>query len=285
MKEASEWSELEVAEIQEKSTLITLKNLQPLKILNPGTHSGSCHAVLSTYGGGMVSGDKIRLRVACGRNTRLFLGTQSNTKVFRSSDGAAAEQFIVGELEEKSLAVVFPDPVVLQEDSRYRQVQHWHLKPDALLFVVDWFHSGRMDRGEKFVFTSFLSELKVSIAGKVVLLDRFAFSPAENIAASPANFDRYQTMFSAYLVGNPEEERFIRLAEKLLQLKMAEGASPHFDLAQQAVILSASRVKEGVYILRAMAESRIDLLALCDALLTELATDSYLGFHPWKRKY
>ena len=285
MEETTEWSEIEVAEVRGKSAFITLKNLQPLKILSPGTHSGSCHAVLSTYGGGMVSGDRIRLRIRCGRNTRLFLGTQSNTKVFRSLGGAAAEQFIVGELEEKSLAVVFPDPVVLQEDSRYRQVQHWHLKPGALLFVVDWFHSGRMDRGERFVFTSFLSELKVSVAGKAVLLDRFAFSPAENIAGSPANFDRYQTMFSAYLVGNPEEERFTRLAAKLLQLKMAEGASLDFDLAQQAAILSVSRVKEGVYILRAMAESRIDLQPLCDALLSELATDAYLGFHPWKRKY
>ena len=66
---------------------------------------------------------------------------------------------------------------------------------------------------------------------------------------------------------------------------MAEGASLDFDLAQQAAILSVSRVKEGVYILRAMAESRIDLQPLCDALLAELATDAYLGFHPWKRKY
>ena len=57
----TDWSELEVAQVQGRSRLITCRNLQPLKILNPAAPASSCHAVLSSYGGGMVAGDTIRL--------------------------------------------------------------------------------------------------------------------------------------------------------------------------------------------------------------------------------
>ncbi|MCC9138627.1 urease accessory protein UreD [Pontibacter silvestris] len=285
MSEFNDWSEVEIAEVQQKSKLITCKNIQPLKILNPGAYNKSSHVVLSSYGGGMVSGDQIKLKITCGANTRLFISSQSNTKIFKSVNGGVAEQVIEGELEEKGLAVIFPDPVVLQESSNYKQVQHWNTKPDSLLLVVDWFHSGRMDMGEKFVFDSFHSELKVSVNNKVVLLDRFSFKPKENIATSPANFDQYQTMLSAYLVGTPNDEKFIHLANKLMQLKMQESSSLNFNMVEKDMVLSVSKVKDGVYILRAMAKTRLDLQPVCEEIMRILASDLYLGYNPVKRKF
>ena len=128
-----------------KSRLVACKNIQPLKMLQPASPTGSSHVVLSSYGGGLVAGDVIRLRITGLAGSRLALTTQASTRVFRSMDGAVAEQHTVGELGENALAVIFPDSVVLQAESRYRQVQEWHLQPSSLLFLVDWFHSGRMD--------------------------------------------------------------------------------------------------------------------------------------------
>jgi len=274
-----------VAEVQAKSKLVSCKSVQPLKILNPASHNKSCHVVLSNFGGGMVSGDQINLQVTCGTRTALFLSTQSNSKIFKAVDGAAAEQTITGTLEENALAVVYPDPVVLQEGSIYKQVQHWEVQPNALLLVIDWFHSGRMDLGERYAFSSFFSELKVTAKGKTLLLDRFAFSPAQHIATSPANFGQYQTMFSAYLIGSPGEERFEQLSRQLLQFRMPEREAPHFTLTFEDCVLSVVKAKESVYILRAMAKSRIDLQPLCEALLQALASDLFLGYNPVKRKY
>ncbi|MCC3152594.1 urease accessory protein UreD [Hymenobacter sp. BT770] len=280
-----EWSTLEVARVRNQSRLITCKSLQPLKVFNPNSPTAACHVVLSSYGGGMVAGDAIRLRISGQAHTQLVVSTQASTKIFRSIDGAVAEQHTTGRLAEGALAVVFPDPVVLQAESRYRQLQEWHLQPDSLLLVVDWFHSGRMDQGERFAFTSLHSELRVRVAGQLVLLDRFAFSPTEHIATSPGNFADYQTFFSVFLVGSPTDARFRLLAARLELQKMPGSTGPHFTITSQECLVSVARARENVYVLRAAARSRAALQPLCDQLLEALADDALLGYNPLQRKY
>ena len=282
---APEWSALAVAQVRSKSRLVACKNIQPLKLLQPGSPASACHVVLSSYGGGLVAGDAIRLRVAVGAGARLVLTTQASTCVFRSVDGAVAGQHTVGELAENALAVVFPDPVVPQAASRYRQTQEWQLHPTALLLLVDWFHSGRMDQGEQFAFTSLHSELRVRVAGRLVVLDRFGFEPAENIAASPANFAGYQTFFSVFLVGNPDDARFTFLGEMLARQKMPGGTGPHFRIDSQACVVSVARARENVWVLRAAAPSRMALQPLCEEILAALASEDLLGWNPLARKY
>ena len=103
---APTWSGLEAAVVRGKMRLIASKNIQPLKLLQPAAPSPACHVVLSSYGGGLVAGDVIRLRIRGGAGTRLIVTTQASTRVFRSIDGAVAEQHTVGELAENALAVV-----------------------------------------------------------------------------------------------------------------------------------------------------------------------------------
>ena len=282
---AAGWSVLAATLVRGRSRLTTCRSIQPLKMFNPASPTTACHVVLSSYGGGLVAGDVIRLRIAGQAGTRLFFSTQASTRVFRSIDGAVAEQHTMGELGDAALAVIFPDPVVLQAESRYRQVQEWHLAPSSLLLLVDWFHSGRMDRGERFAFTSLHSELRVRVAGRLVVLDRFAFSPEENIATSPANFAGYQTFFSVFLVGNPDDARFRLLAEMLARQKMPGGTGPHFSIGSLECVVSVVRARENVWVLRAAAPSRMALQPLCDALLAGLAEEELLGYNPLARKH
>ena len=279
------WSTLAVADVRGRSRLVACKNLQPLKLLQPASHGRACHVVLSSYGGGLVAGDVIRLRVAVQAGARLLLTTQASTRVFRSIDGAVAEQHTVGELADNALAVVFPDPVVPQASSRYRLTQAWHLHPSALLLLVDWFHSGRMDQGERFAFAALHSELRVRVAGRLLVLDRFGFEPAENIAASPANFAGYQTFFSVFLVGSPADARFQLLAAMLARQQMPGSTEPHFNLNSQECVVSVARARENVWVLRAAAHSRMALQPLCEAILAALAEEELLGYNPLARKY
>jgi len=279
------WSVLDVAEVRGYSRLIACKNIQPLKLLQPASHSRACHVVLSSYGGGMVAGDIIRLRITGQAGARLIISTQASTKIFRSIDESVAEQHTVGELAENALAVVFPDPVVLQAESRYRQVQEWHLQSSSLLFLVDWFHSGRMDQGERFAFASLHSELRVRVAGRLVVLDRFAFHPEENIATSPANFAGYQTFFSVFLVGSPGDARFQLLGQMLAQQKMPGSTGPHFNINSQACVISVAKARENVWVLRAAAHNRMALQPLCEQILAALADEELLGYNPLARKY
>ncbi|MCB2375981.1 urease accessory protein UreD [Hymenobacter sp. BT635] len=280
-----DWSTVEVARVRGQSRLITCHNRQPLKLLNPTSPTAACHVVLSSYGGGMVAGDAIRLRINVEAEARLFVSTQANTKIFKSLDGAVAEQHVAGTVAADALAIVFTDPVVLQADSRYRQIQHWTLHPEATLLLIDWFHSGRMDQGEKFAFTSLHSELRVHRGDRLVLLDKLSFEPEHHIATSPANFAGYQTFFSLYLVGNPEDGLFQRLAARLEQQKMPGGTGPHFQISSQQCVVAVSRAKDDVYVLRAAAHSRAALQPLCEQILEELAAEDMLGYNPLLRKY
>ena len=285
MTDAAEWSELEAAPVRGRTRLVASKSLQPLKILNPRAAGPGCHAVLSSYGGGLVAGDQIRLRVRCQAGARLFLSTQANTKVFKSVDGQVAEQHLCGALAAGALAAVLPDPVVPQAGSRYRQRQHWDLAPGALLLLADWWAAGRTELGERFAFQEYASEIRVSRHGRPLVLDRFAFDPAEHIATAPANFDRYESMLTVYLVGAPDDPRFAALAGALHALKMPASGDPHFRLAGRACVLSVAPARPGVVVLRALAASRADAEFVYERLLRALAGNDFFGTNLLARKY
>jgi urease accessory protein len=280
------WSKLTVAQVRQQSRLVASRSLQPLKIINPAAPAGSaCHAVLASYGGGLVAGDSIRLRVRCEADSRLLLSTQANTRIFKSLDGSRAEQLTEGHLAPNALAVVLPDPLVPQAASRYHQAQHWHLADSATLLLADWWHAGRTDLGEKFAFTTFSTELRVSVAGRLTLLDRFALRPDEHLATSQATFGPYHTALSLYLVGPPEDARVQRLAAALRQLPPPGQTQLHAQLAGQPYVVAVTQARENVLLVRALGNSRLDLEPLYRAVSAVLAEEALLGFDALQRKY
>ncbi|UII30416.1 urease accessory protein UreD [Fulvivirga ulvae] len=285
MNVAVNQSEIEVASVRGKSALITCKNIQPLKILHPVSHHNCCHLVLTSYGGGMVSADVVNINVKCGADTKTFIGSQSNTRIYKKVLNAITGQNIKGEVAENALTVVFPDPVVLQAESRFKQSQHWEVRRGGLLFLADWFQAGRTDSGEKYLFDMYLSEISIAIDGQLQVLDRFNFDPKENIADSPANFGQYQSMLSIYFAGTPDNPKFKKIEEKLLEIKLATQPVLNYDVSAQSCIISTTRAREGAYILRAMGKSRIDLQWLCDNIMDMLSDPELLEYNPMKRKF
>lgn len=274
-----------VAQVRQQSRLVASRSVQPLKIINPHSPGAACHVVLASYGGGLVAGDSIRLRVRCEAATRLLLTTQANTRIFKSIDGRQAEQIIEGHLAENALAVVLPDPLVPQAASRYHQAQHWHLADTAVLLLADWWHAGRTDMGEKFAFTSFAAELRVSVAGCLTLLDRFALRPEEHLTTSQATFGPYHTALSLYLVGPPDGERFQRLAHALRQLPPPGQTDLHAQLAGRPYVAAVTQARNNVLIVRILGNSRLDLEPVYRAVSAALAGEKLLGFDALQRKY
>jgi urease accessory protein len=281
------WSKLAVAQVRQQSRLVASRSLQPLKIINPtaALASPACHAVLASYGGGLVAGDSIRLRVRCQEASRLLLTTQANTRIFKSIDGRQAEQLTEGHVAENALAVVLPDPLVPQADSRYHQAQHWHLADTATLLLADWWHAGRTDIDEKFAFTAFSTELRVSVAGRLALLDRFALRPAQHLATSQATFGPYHTALSLYLVGPPAAGRVQRLATALRQLPPPGQTDLHASLAGRPYVVAVSQARPNVLMVRALGNTRLDLEPVYRAVSAALAAEELLGFDALQRKY
>ncbi|TDN38242.1 urease accessory protein UreD [Hymenobacter sp. UV11] len=280
------WSALTVAQVRQQSRLVASRSMQPLKIINPAAPAGpACHAVLASYGGGLVAGDSIRLRVHCEPDTRLLLTTQANTRIFKSIDGRRAEQLTEGHVADHALAVVLPDPLVPQAASRYHQAQHWHLADTATLLLVDWWHAGRTDMGEKFAFTEFATELRVTVAGRLVLLDRFALRPEEHLATSQATFGPHHSALAVYLVGPPAGAQFQALAAVLRRLPPPGQTALHAQLAGQPYVVAVTQARENVLLVRALGQSRQALEPVYQALAEALAGNELLGFNPARRKY
>ncbi|TYZ10066.1 urease accessory protein UreD [Hymenobacter lutimineralis] len=285
MSDSSLWSEVEVTAVRGQSVLTVRRNVQPLKLLSPRTAAGSCHVVLSSYGGGLLAGDVIRLRVAVQPGARLLLSTQANTRVYRSDDGAVAEQLTEAHVAAGALAVVLPDPIVLQAQSRYRQHQHWHLAAGALLLLADWFHSGRIDSGEQFAFTGYESELRISQEERLTVLDRFAFRPEEHIATSPAHFRQHQTSLAVYLAGSPHDARYQQLAAVLQAQQTQTRAGLPVDVSAHDCVVALTQARPGVLLLRALGTSRTALQPIYDQLYQALASTELLAFAAGLRKY
>jgi len=284
--DATPWSALTVAQVRQQSRLVASRSVQPLKIINPKAAAGSaCHAVLASYGGGLVAGDSIRLRVRCEEGSRLLLTTQANTRIFKSIDGQRAAQITEGHVAENALAVVLPDPLVPQAASRYQQVQHWHLADSATLLLADWWHAGRTDLGEQFAFTTFATEWRVSVAGRLTLLDRFALEPEKHLATSQATFGPYQSALSLYLVGPPAGAQFRQLAAVLRQLPPPGQTELHASLAGRPAVVAVTQARENVLLVRALGMSRRDLEPVYQAIAAALAGEELLGFNALQRKY
>ena len=128
----------------------------PLKLIAPDPHHAheDKHVTvvfLLTYGGGLVGGDKINLRVELDDLTRLVLVTQGSTKLFKSPSRAVASGQTLDVKIGKGAAMCYlPDPTQPFAESVYEQKQTFYVEPDgsSSLLMLDWVSEGRRAQGE-----------------------------------------------------------------------------------------------------------------------------------------
>jgi len=136
--------------------LKTLSYQYPLKLVAPTPLTSSngdlVHTVfLLSYGGGLVAGDTLELKIVLDPTTNLILLTQGSTKIFKTpSPTTVTRQSMIVDLAPASALCYLPDPVQPFEASAFEQKQIYNLSSeDASLCVCDWVSQGRAARGEK----------------------------------------------------------------------------------------------------------------------------------------
>jgi len=132
-----------------RSRAVRLQGHSPLKLLAPETASNAAMIYVSTFGGGLVAGDDIRLDLTAGPRSTTFLGTQSATKVYRSAGGQVCRQSLRATIAEDATLVVWPDPLIPFAGSDYQQEQSFDLHPAGSLILIDCQVAGRLARNER----------------------------------------------------------------------------------------------------------------------------------------
>ncbi|KAI8620261.1 UreD urease accessory protein-domain-containing protein [Chytriomyces sp. MP71] len=161
--------------------LVRLQSGYPLRLMAPSSRTrsgGRKHrdVYVLAFGGGLVGGDCVALRVLVGSHASLFVGTQGATRIYApppapsaSSAGAACTHVpvptrnsISAIVEPHALLILTPDHVAPFADARFTSTQTLALHRDASLVFLDWMGAGRVHgRGEAWRFHSYASRVSI----------------------------------------------------------------------------------------------------------------------------
>jgi urease accessory protein len=191
---------LRFASIDGATALVGCRAESPLKILVPRRRGRSAWAFLTTYGGGLVAGDHMELDVEVGAGATALLATQAETKVYRSSGGAAATQVLRARVARGGTLAVMPDPVSPFSGARYRQEQRCVLEDGASLLLVDALVAGRTACGERWAFESYRSRTEIASGGNLILGEALSLQPRGG-ASLADRMGRYNAFAFAVVVG------------------------------------------------------------------------------------
>jgi len=241
-----------------------------MKLFHPRTEDW-CYTLTSTYGGGLVSGDNLRLEVTCHRGSKLILGASGYTQVFKGR----SSQHNRFRLEGDSFAVQFGQPVVPHADSSFAQKSQWLLDGESSMISFDWLMSGRVARGERFCFEELSSELEIRREEKLLLRDQFQLRPERQAHASQSVFGKYDVLLTITMLGPRIEE-----LAKNLRLFWNTDIGPQRALSVPSRVTSFSALPKGGYQLRAAAHERIELQEVQRSVLEGMKAGGLLDFTP-----
>jgi urease accessory protein len=261
---------LDVVRVDRRSVVRRAYATSPLRLLTPKNHGSAAWVYASSYGGGLVGGDDLRLTVRVGREASAFLSSQASTKVYRSLARSSLQ--LAADVDTGGQLIVWPDPVVCFAGASYRQEQRIDLAADAGLILVDTLSSGRRASGERWQFHDYASRLTVRYAGRVILFDALRLSPSEgDLAARMGRFD----VLSTVAIAGP---RWRDAAARALAAVAERSVERRPDL-----LLAAAPLQDAGCLLRVAGRSVEQVSAVIRGYLSCLS--SLLNDDPWARKW
>jgi urease accessory protein len=242
----------------------------PLRLLTPGNHGSAAWIYTSTYGGGLVDGDRIVLDVDIGSGAAAFLSTQASTKVYRSPNGTSTE--LHARIAAGGLLAVIPDPTVCFAGSRYEQVQSFDMSADSGLVLVDWVSSGRHASGERWAFHEYVARLRARVGGRCVLHDALALRADDGDLRD--RLGRFEVLAVLLILGTRMRERAAEIAARVAEMPIRRRPDQ---------LVTATPIGECGCLLRVAATSVEQTARTVREYLGFLP--ALLGDNPWARKW
>ncbi|KAI9745539.1 MAG: hypothetical protein M1818_001073 [Claussenomyces sp. TS43310] len=153
------------------SGLAAIAYQYPLKLISPSptANQKSVLVFLLSYGGGLVGGDQVSLKVTVKPKARLSIVTQGHTKIFKSASREVVTRQKLDVMIERGAAMcLLPDPVQPFDGSVYEQLQSFTLADEASICLLDWVCRGRSARGEDWDLTAWKGRNEIWLAEEAV---------------------------------------------------------------------------------------------------------------------
>jgi urease accessory protein len=242
----------------------------PLRMLTPVNHGDAAWVYLSSYGGGLVDGDRVSLDVSVEPGATAFLSTQASTKVYRSQHGTASR--LEAHVADDALLVFAPDPVVCFAGARYRQWQRITLEPRGSLVLVDWVTSGRRAAGERWQFDEYTAHTEVDAAGRRAVYDTLSLQAAHG--PLDARLGRFDVLALVVIAGERLDAHARLVAARVEQTPVVRRAE---------VVMSAAPLRTGGCAVRIAGPSAEQVGRIIERVLEFVPP--LLGDNPWARKW
>jgi urease accessory protein len=242
----------------------------PLRLLMPKNHGSAAWIYTSSYGGGLVDGDRIVLDVDIGSGAAAFLSTQASTKVYRSPNGTRTE--LHARIAADGLLAVIPDPTVCFAGSRYEQVQSFDMSADSGLVLVDWVSSGRHASGERWAFHEYVARMQARVGGRRVLHDALALRADDGDLGD--RLGRFEVLAVLLILGTRLRDRAAEIPARVAEIPIRRRPDQ---------LVTATPIGECGCLLRVAATSVEQTAKMVRAYLGFLP--ALLGDDPWARKW
>ena len=261
------------AHVAGRSRVIRNQASNPLKLWVPRRPGPASWIYTTTFGGGLVAGDRIEVDLDLDPLTTTVLTTQASTKVYRSLKDRGCSQQLQARVGDRATLIVAPDPLVCFRGAIYQQHNRVHLAADASLVHIDWLTSGRSARGERWQFQRLATRLEVIRGGTMILLDSLELVPREVALENPLRMGQHHCLATVVIFGNG-------LAEAIESVR--RGVADQTDDPHDGCLESASPRHEGL-ILRLVGPNTQAVGKRLRQRLAFLA--DHLQETPWERKW
>ncbi|OQR75916.1 urease accessory protein UreD-like [Tropilaelaps mercedesae] len=232
------------------------------------------------YGGGLVSGDNLNIRITCNENTSVLVTSHAFNKVYKAKEGQVTCMTNRFEVRQKALLSVLPDFTVCYADANYRsQEQTIYLQNSNSNFIyLDWYSSGRIAIHERWHFTYLNTSLKIYMGDELILREATILEDVENLSIVE-RMDEFNVFGLLFLYGNIEVITDLR--ERILaDLTTRES---YGVAAERQNLFCASLTKHGICVVRfACTDCRAAYLKI-EKLLSPLY--GLYGGNPFHNKY
>ncbi|XP_054803241.1 urease accessory protein D [Prosopis cineraria] len=216
---------LVVEKVGGRSTATRCFSKYPLKFILPrkvGSSETDAVWIYSlTYGGGIVSGDRISCKLSVGNACTAVLTTQASTKVYKSVGSKCSEQVLEARVGSDAFLAIIPDPVTCFSTARYSQKQVFRVSTDSSLVIVDWFTSGRHESGEKWDFNFYRSMNNIFLEDDQPLLLDTILLDTEKVGRVEGYMQNYQVIAMIVLLG-PKLQHVQNLVQDHVKRIMSE---------------------------------------------------------------
>ena len=242
----------------------------PVKVFATRNNGVASWVYAATLGGGLVSGDEIRMSVDVTEDARALVTTQASTKVYRSR--RPTTQTLCASVGRGGMLAVLPDPIVCYAGADFTQTQHYDLHADASILLVDWMTSGRHASGERWAFTRYGSRIQITRDGVPILCDAIALE--HDLDSIPNRMGAFEVLLTAVVGGPQLREAAAAIFDDVSMRKIVRGAD---------FVASASRTADGGVLLR-LAGSSVEHVGRA---VQHFLRGFYplLGEDPWSRKW